>query len=813
MKNVLFSAGLNSTNLSKFFLPHKILIFKYFIPVFFIVFAGLPDSSLSQTPLSLPIRNIERMGPGGGGGIVKVVVNPENSDQVVAHSDMTGGYVSYDSGRNWTMFNLWAAPTDFQFIPNSNGSLFASSRGYLYGNDRGAGISALYRSDDQGLTWRVIFPKTPVGSDWRTLQSDKRLPSEKIKNSIDGSIDKIAINQSNPQNIVLGCSPLREYIGSSFSNKRAVTCFAMTSEDGGNSWESPIYLGGKHIFALAHCPEKDYWVAITDLECVHFNQTEIVQRWPLPTKKILQATVAGQNGRTIFLLTPFERSRSGFKGGLFESKDGGKTWRQKNGNLIQYNQNNLKGPDVDALGVCIGNPSVLYIAVTMYESRGKFQNKRLYSIYKSSDGGDSWEASLVVHDDGTTFGSYTGGWLDDDYPPGWFGSPKHLSVSRSNPDICYATDNGRVFRTLDGGKQWHQVYTRKLEGGYFSSTGLDVTTTYGVHFDPFNPEAFFVSYTDVGLFKSLDNGRSWRHSIKGIPLQWRNTCYWAAFDPDVPDKVWSAWGRVHDLPRAKMFRSSAGFDWASGGVAVSHDGGKQWNTADNGLPNKSICTHILVDKSSNILKRCLYTCVFGKGVYKSINGGRSWESASNGLGENRFVWKMEQATNGWLYLIVVKGVKRKKTLPGKLYCSQNQGISWDPIPLPDGVDAPADLFIDPSNPNGLLIGCWPKTINDRDRFGGVHLTTSGGKKWKQIFDERYRVNGVAVDPHDKRRMVINTFHNGAFISNNSGRSWDLLDGYDFKWGQKVFFHPLRSNQLYLTTFGASFFWIELPKMP
>ena len=77
-----------------------------------------------------------------------------------------------------------------------------------------------------------------------------------------------------------------------------------------------------------------------------------------------------------------------------------------------------------------------------------------------------------------------------------------LAVSPSDPNRAWATDMGRTLYTNDGGKTWPAAYTRKLKDGSFASTGLDVTTSYGVHFDPFDPRHVFISYTDIGLFVS-----------------------------------------------------------------------------------------------------------------------------------------------------------------------------------------------------------------------------------------------------------------------------------------------------------------------
>ena len=94
-------------------------------------------------------------------------------------------------------------------------------------------------------------------------------------------------------------------------------------------------------------------------------------------------------------------------------------------------------------------------------------------------------------------------------------------------------------KTTDGGASWYALYSNQAPSGGWTSTGLDVTTTYGYLFDPFDSRRRFILYTDIGLFRSEDNGHSWIHSVDGAPDVWTNTTYWMAFDPAVRGKVWS----------------------------------------------------------------------------------------------------------------------------------------------------------------------------------------------------------------------------------------------------------------------------------
>src|SRR5262249_10523865 len=160
------------------------------------------------------------------------------------------------------------------------------------------------------------------------------------------------------------------------------------------------------------------------------------------------------------------------------------------------------------------------------------------------------------------------------------GPALNLAVAPNNPDVCYATDLGRTVRTENGGKSWDAVYSRPAARGW-TTTGLDVTTNYGVHFDPFNQKRIFITYTDIGLFRSEDGGQSWQISIAGIPRAWRNTTYWMVFDPEVRGRAWAVASATHDLPRPKMWRTQPPSRYR-GGVVRSDDGGVTWSSASQG---------------------------------------------------------------------------------------------------------------------------------------------------------------------------------------------------------------------------------------
>ena len=252
--------------------------------------------------------------------------------------------------------------------------------------------------------------------------------------------------------------------------------------------------------------------------------------------------------------------RSGIAGGVQVSEDGGRTWRAANGSLLAAVREVGRGDGGDRprarcrpsgrsrsplasrswpTWACGGSSCP---AAARRPSTGS---------RRPADGGRTW--SVVHAESDRPSANLAASWIEpraaEDGHSVWFDSPYDLAVAPNDPDVAYATDLFRTYRTTDGGRTWAQVNSERRGDDRWTTRGLDVTTTYGVQFDPHDPQRVFIPYTDIGLFRSEDGGETWTGSTTGIPTRWRNTTYWLAFDPEVKGLVWGGFSGTHDLPR------------------------------------------------------------------------------------------------------------------------------------------------------------------------------------------------------------------------------------------------------------------------
>ncbi len=717
---------------------------------------------LAQAPR---LNDWKIIGPGGGGTMIAPTISPHDSRVVVEHSDMTGGYLTRDAGRSWRMFSLRGGIGTFAFDPSDDKVIYA-------------GNAALWRSNDAGESWQMLFPgpgrntkEHQLGdhSDYVLTSDDRAYPG--------GNVSAIAVDPKQPKHLEVA------FAGSGAS------AVVVTSVDGGESWRRLATLPGRVLLLTRQSGEL---VAIVGsaayLVAANGAVTEI--------GRVPDEIVAASSGRHGDALWLYVTSRDGR---VFTSEDEGQRWRPVTPALGQSSGR------FAAIATSELHPEVAYVGFRGLQL-GQGKENQFNGIAKTLDGGNTWK--IVFKESVRPASNLAATWIEQRATQGgesiFFDAPYSLGVAPTNPDVAYATDLFRTYRTLDGGGTWEEMNSRRAGDDGWTSNGLDVTTDYGVQFDPFDPKHIFIDYTDIGLFESSDGGASWRSSSEGVPELWRNTAYWLAFDPSQRGLMWGAFSGVHDLPRPRIWRQRSPQSF-TGGVGVSLDGGKHWRPSGTGMPSAAV-THILLDPSSPRGRRTLYATAFGHGVYKSTDNGQTWQQKNYGIdGDEPFAWRLTRGSDQVLYLVVARrdeGLKSTTAGGGALYRSTDRAEHWQRMELPADVTGPTGLQIDPRDHKRLYLTAWGREGQDSDHGGGVYLSADGGSTWRALFTRSQHVYDLTVDPRNPDILYICGFDAAAYRSTDRGGHWTRINGYNFKWGHRVIPDPNDPAQIYITTFGG-----------
>jgi len=695
------------------------------------------------------------IGPGGGGTMIAPTVSPHDPGIVVEHCDMTGAYITLDGARSWRMFNLRGVVETLAFDPRNPRIVYA-------------GNQALWRSEDTGRTWSMVFPdprKNTVEhqngdhADYSLTTGDTSFPAGRV-------ISDIAVEAGGNSRIWVAFA----------AGPGSGAALLYVSSDGGASWSQEREFPGERILALA--AERDGLLVVGNRNVRRLAGSAWTTLAAVPTG-IARASLGRDGDRTLLYATSQ-------RGEIHVSEDGGASWRVSQAPASGH---------FEAIATSARNARVAYAGF-----RGAYNG-----ISKTTDGGRTW--TIVHQESNRPSKNLLPSWIESRAQEGgqdvFFDTPWSLGVAPTDPNICYATDLFRTYRTIDGGKTWETVTSVKV-GDSWTTRGLDVTTNYGVHFDPFDVRHMIVSYTDIGAFQSHDGGASWTGATHGVPTDWRNTTYWVVFDPQVKGRLWGAFSGVHDLPRPKMWRHRDPKTFV-GGVGISDDGGNTWRPSNQGMPLASV-THLVLDPASPAGARTLYACGFGRGVYKSTDDGKTWTLKNNGVeGQAPFAWRITRADDGTLYLVVARHSEGNDGNGGggALYRSGDGAEHWSKVDLPANVDGPMGLTLDPRDNRRLYLAAWGRGRADVDVGGGVFLSTDSGATWKPIFQQSQHVYDVTVDPRNPRTIYACGFDAGAWRSGDGGVTWNRLRGYTFKWGHRVIVDPVDPRMIYITTYGGS----------
>lgn len=410
--------------------------------------------------------------------------------------------------------------------------------------------------------------------------------------------------------------------------------------------------------------------------------------------------------------------------GMYKSIDGGENW-----SFIGL-------PEVGQIGAVRIHPdnhNIVYVAAI-----GKaFQPNPERGVYKTIDGGKSWEKVLSISD--------KTGVYDIEFLP-------------SNPEVLFATawkaerkpwtiisggtpSEGGIYKSVDGGKSWDKI-TDGLPQNLIGKIDLAVTAADSklVYALVEAPDK------EGGLYKSVNQGQSFKQvsSNKGIrtrPFYYTNL----RVSPKNPEEVYSL----------------------ATGYYKSVDGGKNWKRVSSPHGDNH-------DMWMNPDNPDIFIQANDGGANVTLNGGKSWSSQFNQPTAEIYQVEVDDQYPYWVY------------------GGQQDNYSTIALPsqAPFGIQQPGTGFIintggcetgpavpKPGNPNIVYSNC-------KGRFGVFNKETGTemqyyvgasnmyGHNPKDLEYRFQRVSPIHVSPHDP--SVV--YHCSQFVhkTTDEGKTWETI---------------------------------------
>ncbi len=583
---------------------------------------------------------------GGMGRMNFIRFHPRNPDILYAGSPGGGLWVSPNGGSSWsTVTDAMAVlgVADLAIDPIEPDIMYLATGD---GNSVDAACIGVLKSYDGGLTWGA------TGLSWR--------PDERKQ------AHRLLINPKNSQVLLLGATDgvyRTTDAGITWSHVLSIDSLETGSEPH-DQWglmdlafkandPNVVFAGGKYLYRSANGG---------------LSFTRVVG---IPKAYKVIPSVTAANPSLVFALSTNERT---FRS-LMASSDGGLTFTQRS-NAPNIMGREKDGSDTDGqsyynltMAVSPTNPDLIFVGGI--------------EAWKSQDGGRTWK---------NTHGDMHTDVHDLQFVPG-------------SPATIYMAQDAGVFKSTDLGATWNdrsnglgiaQIYhlgqspfdpARILTGMQDNGTNLfdngAWTHPYGgdgmeCFFDWSNPSAYFAGVQMGRIFRTIDDGKTWKEMTPANHEGPWNTAwlqdpkdarilYWADTEIWKSSNLGDLWNRLAPLSGIKPVRNividpgntKILYVVKEDALAKSINGGTSWASIKGNLPAQDAgLMDLAIDPAdANGLWVCFSGYQEGAKVWRSRNAGVTWSDWSQGLPNlpvNDIV--AQKGTNGAVYAATDLGV-------------------------------------------------------------------------------------------------------------------------------------------------------------
>lgn len=660
---------------------------------------------------------------GGGGYIQNVVVCPTPSERLYAYVDVGGLYRSDDGGMTWRMLHGGMPVGDGHYsvrglwVSPKNPDHLVIAVGNQWTTNRG-----LFLSRDAGLTW------------------EKRLDAPFLGNEQHRSCGTVFLTAPDGT-LLVGTAG-----GGLFS-----------SRDEGETWEGEG-LDGFNIIDLKAGPDGTLFVCALPHTMPNkrkipggfFRRTtdgdwEVFPSGPEEVVATCEGWLVG-----IFNSTQLRRSR-----------DGGRTWEDFSEGL-PVDPGDAKGFASDSrFRALAAGPDFLLLG----SGRG--------TIYRRDFGARQWVRveRLKVRE---IFEGHP--WWGRILEGKWqhFGAAMgSLVIHPSDPARWWFTDWYGIYETRDAGATW----TLRIDG-------IEVTVIHALAQDPANPGRVHAGMADNGYVSSLDGGRSYGGE------KFTSNMKALALDGALPGRIYGT--------------GSRGGEWKADTLWVSADAGASWTAAPmQGLPPASQrwmnSLAVRPGHPYEIAVTLAGEIGAGGGVWTSIDGGRTFHPITEGMeeGEDFFqreiwgrvaelAWRSDGTmvaashSTGRVFMRPPAGIwtETGKGLPGQpfhlrqhgpnFYMTRGSAGLWQSA---DGINwrnifiGPAEILaVDTAQEGRLAVAA----------HGKIGLSTDGGRTWEEVVAPPMGLLSTLAFAGD--RLLAGTRGGGFFLTSIGGEDEPVTAG-------------------------------------
>jgi photosystem II stability/assembly factor-like uncharacterized protein len=427
--------------------------------------------------------------------------------------------------------------------------------------------------------------------------------------------------------------------------------------------------------------------------------------------------------------------------GVYRSSDGGASWE----NILFVNDTTAA---IDLVQHPT-NPDILFAA--MWERSRGLEYRHSFGegtgLWKTTDGGDSWfelTNGLITNENAGRIG---------------------LDIALSNPDVMYAYYDlpdyeVAVFKSSNGGTSWTQTNDQNLQG---------MNSNFGWYFGqirihPENENIVFVM--GVGLYLTTNGGNSWSEA--------------GGWDIHVDHHA-----MYFDLENERIIEGN------DGGLYTSTNNGSNW-TKINNLP---FTQFYAIDVDYQNPERIIGGTQDNNTIITNSGGAGSWYPI---LGGDGMYCLIDYTDPDILYSEYQWGYLHKSYDGGNNM--EYIGWQWEG----ERVNWSAPLAMDPVNHNILYFGTYHvwKSLD-----GGMNWNIVSGDLTSGVNQYFHTITTISISSLNENIIIAGTGDGFIHVSTDAGSTWEnISSGIPERWVTKVVADPFNENTIYATISG--FRWDE-----